>query len=107
MAFFKQIFTNKSVRAVFNFLKNKYLIATIIFLAIICFIDTNNIFSLYKDLKDVSSQERQKEYYRKAIEETQENLLELTSNRDSLEKFAREQFLFHQADEDVFVVKEK
>ena len=87
---------------------NKYFLVTVFFFVWIFFIDTSNIFVWLNDLGTVAQQERQKEYYREAIKITEEKLKELEANKDSLEKFAREQYLFHEADEEVFVlVKEK
>lgn len=91
---------------VLKFIRNKYVIVTVFFLVWVLFIDTNNIFVWIRDMGVVSSQERQKEYYREAIRQTDEKLQELTSNKDSLEKFAREQYLFHQKDEEVFIITE-
>lgn len=91
---------------VLKFIRNKYVIVTVFFLVWVLFIDTNNLFVWIRDMGVVSSQERQKEYYREAIRQTDEKLQELTSNKDSLEKFAREQYLFHQKDEDVFIITE-
>ena len=70
------------------------------------FIDTGNLFVWFGDMKTVSVQEQQKEYYRNAIRETEEKLDELEANKDSLEKFAREQYLFHEPDEEVFIITE-
>lgn len=81
-----------------------YFLATIVFLVIILFVDTNNVFTLIKTRRDIKSQEEQKIFYKKAIKETEENLLELSSNRDSLEKFAREQYQFREDDEDLYIV---
>ena len=91
---------------VLKFIRNKYVIVTVFFLVWVLFIDTNNLFIWIRDMGVVSSQERQKEYYREAIRQTDEKLQELTSNKDSLEKFAREQYLFHQKDEEVFIITE-
>lgn len=91
---------------VLKFIRNKYVVVTMFFLVWVLFIDTNNLFVWLDDLSTVSSQQRQKEYYRQAIKQTDEKLNELTSNKDSLEKFAREQYLFHQKDEEVFIVVE-
>ncbi len=91
---------------VLKFIRNKYVVVTVFFLVWVLFIDTNNLFVWMNDLGTVSSQEKQKEYYRQAIKKTDEKLNELTSNKDSLEKFAREQYLFHQKDEEVFIVVE-
>ena len=89
---------------VFKFIRNKYVLATTFFLVWVLFIDTNNIFVWMNDLKTVAQQEKQKEYYREAIRQTDEKLNQLTSNKDSLEKFAREQYLFQEKDEEVFVI---
>ena len=89
---------------VFKFIRNKYVLATTFFLVWVLFIDTNNIFVWMNDLRTVAQQEKQKEYYREAIRQTDEKLNQLTSNKDSLEKFAREQYLFHEKDEEVFVI---
>lgn len=89
---------------IFKFIRNKYVLATTFFLVWVLFIDTNNIFVWMNDLKTVASQEKQKEYYREAIRQTDEKLNQLTSNKDSLEKFAREQYLFHEKDEEVFII---
>ena len=89
---------------IFKFIRNKYVLATTFFLVWVLFIDTNNIFVWMNDLKTVAQQEKQKEYYREAIRQTDEKLNQLTSNKDSLEKFAREQYLFHEKDEEVFVI---
>lgn len=91
---------------VFKIAGNKYVIVTVFFLVWILFIDTGNLFVWYGDLKTVSMQEEQKEHYRRAILETEEKLRELEANKDSLEKFAREQYLFHEPDEEVFIITE-
>ena len=100
----KKIFENRILKAVLKLFKNMYFLATIVFLVIILFVDTNNVFTLIKTRSDIKSQEEQKIFYKKAIKETEENLLELSSNRDSLEKFAREQYQFREDDEDLYIV---
>ena len=52
-------------------------------------------------------QERQIEYYNREIKSIDEKLQELSSNKDSLEKFAREQYYFHEEDEDLYIIEEK
>ena len=89
---------------VLRIVRNKYVVVTVFFFVWVLFIDTNNIFVWMNDLKTVAQQEKQKEYYREAIRQTDEKLNQLTSNKDSLEKFAREQYLFHEKDEEVFVI---
>ncbi len=85
---------------------NKYFLVTAFFLVWVLFIDTSNIFVWIDDMGTVASQERQKEYFKEAIKNTEDKLNELGANKDSLEKFAREQYLFHETDEEVFIVVE-
>lgn len=89
----------------FKFLKNKYFLVTLLFLLWILFFDTNNIIRWFSNINEVKEQEKQKIYYKRQIEITDEKLKELGSNRDSLEKFAREQYLFHEPSEEIFLVE--
>lgn len=89
----------------FRIVTNKYLILTLIFAAIICFIDKNNVVDWAKNYIDVIRQERIIREYRKDIKVMDGKLKELSSNKDSLEKFAREQFYFQKENEDVFIVE--
>ena len=56
--------------------------------------------------REISTQERQMEKYRTEIDAMDRNIDELKTNRDSLEKFAREQFGFAAPGEDVYIVEE-
>ena len=95
-----------SASKTFKVAGNKYFIVTVFFCVWVLFIDTSNIFVWLRDMNTVATQERQKEYFREAIKLTDEKLRELESNKDSLEKFAREQYLFHEPDEEIFITVE-
>jgi len=70
------------------------------------FYSSNNLIQWGRVVSNVSEQESQKRYYKDAIKAMDEKLNELKSNKDSLEKFAREQYLFKEDDEDIFIVEE-
>lgn len=91
----------------FKIIKNKFLLTGIAFAVWITFLDSNSLVDWTKVVLNISEQEEQKNYYKQEIEATEEKLMELGSNQDSLEKFAREQYLFQEEDEDVFVIEEK
>jgi len=55
--------------------------------------------------REIAAQERQMEVYREEIEMMDRNIGELKTNKDSLEKFAREQFGFAVPGEDVYVIR--
>lgn len=88
-------------------LKNKYFLVTVAFILLITFIDSNNVIRWVSDLRELSEQKRQIEYYKEAIQKSDEQLKELRSNKDSLEKFAREQYFFHAPDEELFIIEEE
>ncbi len=89
----------------FKVLTNNFFIATVVFLLIVVVLDSNNLIRWGGDYIEVMRQERLMKKYREDIRKVDEKLQELSSNKDSLEKFAREQYYFHQQGEEIFVVK--
>ena len=85
-------------------LTNKYFIVTLVFAVIVLFVDRNNLIRWAGDYLEVLRQERVIRQYGRDIEELDRKLDQLTSDRDSLEKFAREEYYFHREDEEVFIV---
>lgn len=89
-----------------DLLKNKYFLSSIAFLIWMLFFDRNDIISQYDYRSQVNKLENEKEFYNNEIAKVQKDLDELTSNRDKLEKFARERYLMKRDNEDVFVIIE-
>ncbi len=87
--------------------RNKYLVATILFLAFIVFFDENSIVSHQKNRQRLNELIEQKDYYKERIIADKQKLEDLNSGAQDLEKFAREQYYMSKPDEDVFVVVEK
>lgn len=88
-------------------LKNKFVIATVIFVVWITFFDQNNLLSRVSNVRTLHKMEKQKEYFAKKIEEDTRHTNELLSDDENLEKFAREHYLMKKPDEDVFVIVEE
>lgn len=89
---------------VFKILRNKYVIASLLFLTWIIFFDENSIVSHQKNKRRLYELKQQEEYYRARIEEDKEKLEDLKAGEEKLEKFAREQYYMSKSDEDVFIV---
>ena len=66
----------------------------------------NTVLHWARSKSDLRLQKKQMEMYQKEIEQMRRQVRMLESNRDSLEKFAREQFYFAAPGEDVYVVKD-
>lgn len=88
-------------------LKNKYVVAGIIFLLWLLFFDQNNILNRISDYRYLNRMKEQREYYAKKIENDAQRTIELMTDDDNLEKFAREQYLMKKPNEEVFVIIEK
>ncbi|MBO4916277.1 MAG: septum formation initiator family protein [Bacteroidales bacterium] len=79
------------------------IVSTVIFLLFICVIKRDNLFRWIEAGLTIHRQEKQMEYYDADIARLKDELNSLTTDRDTLEKFAREKFLFAEPGEDVYV----
>jgi cell division protein FtsB len=91
---------------VFKILRNKWIVASVLFLTWIVFFDENSIVSHQKNKRRLYELKQQEEYYRERIEVDKQKLEDLKAGEEKLEKFAREQYFMSKPDEDVFVVVE-
>ena len=79
------------------------IVSTVIFLLFICVIKRDNLFRWIEAGITIHRQEKQMEFYDADIARLKEELNSLTTDKDTLEKFAREKFLFAEPGEDVYV----
>lgn len=84
-------------------IKNKYVITILAFLLWMTIFDENNFVAQYKTRQKLKALEKDKKYYTTEIANNKENLNELMSSMDNLEKFAREKYLMKRDNEDIFV----
>ncbi|WP_017257750.1 FtsB family cell division protein [Pedobacter arcticus] len=87
-----------------NLLKNKFFIAGMAFIVWMLFFDRNDLASQYEYRTRVQKLEEEKEFYTSEITKADTELKELTTNIQSLEKFARERYYMKRENEDVYVV---
>lgn len=88
-------------------IKNKYVITILAFLLWMAIFDENNFVAQYKTRQKLKDLEKDKKYYTTEIANNKENLNELMSSMDNLEKFAREKYLMKRDNEDIFVFVEE
>lgn len=86
---------------------NKYIIATLVFAAIIVFFDQYNIFEQGKSYRKLRKVKRQVEYYDREIEKQEQTLHELKTDSALLEKVAREQHKMKRDDEVIYILDKK
>ena len=95
----------KAESPVARILLNKYVIAALVFFAFILFDSRTSLNQMLKSMATLRSQKKQEMYFRQAIRTTEERINQLTSNKDTLEMFARENYYFQEDGEDVFIVE--
>ncbi|TKG91095.1 septum formation inhibitor [Puteibacter caeruleilacunae] len=88
-------------------IKSHYVWFFCFFLVWLLFFDEHNIIRRIDNYGKYKQLEEDVFYYKGKIKEDREKLNELTSNKENLERFAREQYLMKKENEDVFVVIEK
>ncbi len=85
-------------------LRNRYVIALLGLFVWLALFDRNDLWTTFKNQRELGRMREQKEWYRGEIERSRENLNELSSNKRLLEKFARERYLMKRDNEDIFVL---
>jgi cell division protein FtsB len=88
-------------------LRNKYVLATGVFLLWICFFNDIDLFYIIESRREVSALRAEVERMKEENVQANQSLYDLSHNKSSLEKFARENYYMKRANEDVFVFKER
>lgn len=86
--------------------RNFYAVAGFSFLMWMVFLDSNDLISRFRMGAKLNSLENEKEYYQEKISEVEKDRQELTTNKELLEKFAREKYLMKKPTEDIFIIQE-
>ena len=92
------------MKRLLNLFRNKYLVVSLAFMVWMVFFDKNDLFSQYQYHSQLTKLRHERDFYEKETAKVHRDLDELTSNREKLEKFAREKYLMKKDNEDVFVI---
>ncbi|MDR3250493.1 MAG: septum formation initiator family protein [Tannerella sp.] len=85
---------------------NKYWLVTMLFFALTFLVGDSNLYQRYRYDEKIRDLDTEIRRYRKEIEQNTQKLRELQTDREGLEKFAREEYLMKKEDEDIFIVEE-
>jgi cell division protein DivIC len=85
-------------------IRNKYMLTAVVFTLWLLLFDQNNLTDRRKSTHEYNQLLQEREYYQKKIEEDRKRILELKTDNENLEKFAREQYLMKKDNEDIFVI---
>ena len=86
--------------------RNFYVVVGLCFIVWLTFLDSNDLIDRFSMGAKLRSLENEKGYYQKKIEEVEKDRKELMTNKELLEKFAREKYLMKKETEDVFIIQE-
>jgi cell division protein FtsB len=92
---------------IWPWLKNKYVLTISLFVIWMLFFDQNNVLDRLRMSSEIRQLEADRKYYLEQIEIDSARLHELTTDKENLEKYAREQYLMKKKNEDVFVIIEE
>lgn len=107
--YFALITRNKGImsnswKKVLPYIRNKYLLSILFFITWLLFFDANNLIDRTSVIGEIRRLEKNKEYFRERIQKDSLRMQELKTDRENLEKFAREQYLMKKDDEEIFVI---
>ena len=85
-------------------LRNKYMITLLAFTVWMAFFDQNDLISQVKLRMELGQLQQDKTYFEEEIARTRDELEELLTDNEKLERFARERYLMKKDDEVVFVI---
>ena len=85
-------------------LRNRYSAAALVLLAWIAVFDEYDLWTTFKLRRQLAKMHTEQTWYQEQIVVTREHLQQLTSDKQLLEKFARERYLMKRDNEDIFVL---
>jgi cell division protein FtsB len=89
------------------YLKNKYTLTVFFLFTWVLLFDNFDLITVIKMRVEINKKEKEMEHLQTLIEQDRQNYKELTSNREQLEKFARENYLMKKENEDIFIILPK
>lgn len=97
----------KIIQKIWSVLKNKFVLTTLIFSVWLFVFDQHNLVDRWKARRHLNQLKQDTTYYHHKIYQDQENIRLLETNKDNLEKFAREKYLMKAPNEDVYIIVKK
>jgi cell division protein FtsB len=92
------------MKRLISLFKNKFFLVTLAFVVWMIFFDKNDLFSQFEYRTQVNKLKKERDFYKAQTDQVTKELNELTSNRQQLEKFAREKYLMKKDNEDVYLI---
>ena len=85
---------------------NLYVVVIAVFMIITFVVGDSNLYKRYTYDEKIRRLEREIRHYKKEIETDRKKLDDIRTNREGLERYAREEFYMKRANEDVFIIED-
>ena len=86
---------------------NAYWLVTIVFFALTFVMGDSSLYKRYTYDEKIRSLEKEIKHYQKEIEINSKELNDLHTDKEGLERFAREEYFMKKPNEDVYIIKNK
>lgn len=86
---------------------NAYWLVTIVFFALTFVMGDSRLYKRYTYDEKIRSLEKEIKHYQKEIEINSKKLNDLHTDKEGLERFAREEYFMKKPNEDVYIIKNK
>ena len=86
---------------------NAYWLVTIVFFALTFVMGDSSLYKRYTYDEKIRSLEKEFKHYQKEIEINSKKLNDLHTDKEGLERFAREEYFMKKPNEDVYIIKNK
>jgi len=94
----------KILLKIWGFLKNYYILATVVFVVWVGFIDTDNLVRQYEQRKEMRKLQEKKKFYTGEIQKMKKLTVELTTSKEAMEQYGRETYQMKKPGEDIFLI---
>jgi cell division protein FtsB len=96
--------TNFITRVATSIVKYKYIFVFSFFGIWVTFIDSYNLIDRFEKMQKLNALQKEIAYYKAEIYTYRQQYKELFSDKEDLEKFAREQYQMKEENEDLFII---
>lgn len=86
-----------------KFLNNRYIYSTLTLLVFLFIIEDTSVFKLFKMKKELKNIVEENKRKRNEIEQVKLKTIQLTTDKNALEKFAREHYLMKKKNEVIYI----
>jgi cell division protein FtsB len=101
MSFLKSFYNNYLSRV------NAYVLVTIVFVGLTFTAGDSTLYKRYTYDEKIRELEKEIKFYQDEIKINKEKLNSLRTDKEGLERFAREEYYMKKPDEDVFIIRKK